>query len=262
MPPILVAVALVVSQQTAPAASAAPELTADQIVDKALARGGVTMRQGTATLQMTIEGAKGDVKQRTLEIKAMKGPDGLTKSLVRFSKPADVAGISFLVIEKKDALPDQYVYVPAAKVVRRVAAGNAGSSFFGSDFAFADLMPLPTSERDKVSFARLPDADVGGQPVHVIEATPLVEGAPYGKLISYVHREHLIPVQIDFFDGKKQPLKTMKVKKLKKVKGDLIPVELTMKNLQAGTKTTLIIEDPNPDAVLGDADFTEEAMQR
>lgn len=239
----------------------ADDLTVDQIIEKALAKGQVGFDRGTATLKMDIYNAKGEVKSRTLELKAVR-ENGLVRSLVKFTKPAEVAGIAFLVLEKKDQLPDQYVYVPAAKVVRRVAAGNASSSFFGSDFAFVDLMPLPPSERDQVDLKRLDDADVGGQPTYVIEAKFRVEGAPYGKLITYVHQKHLIPLKIDFFDTQMKPLKTLKIKKLKKLKGELVPVEMVMKNVQTGTQTVLVVADPDPDAKLSPSDFTEEAMQR
>lgn len=251
------------SQQAQPVRVAqADKISADDIINKALEKGNVGFSQGTATLKMDITNARGEVKSRTLDLKAMKDEDGLVRSLVKFTKPAEVAGISFLVLEKKDALPDQYVYVPAAKVVRRVAAGNSSSSFFGSDFAFIDLMPLPPSERDKVAVTRLADQKVGGQPAYVIEAIPKVEGAPYGKLVTYVHQKHLIPLKIDFFDDKMKPLKVLKVRKLKKLQGELVPIELVMRNVQVGSQTLLTIKKPNPKAKLSPSDFTEEAMQR
>src|SRR5581483_4805929 len=86
------------------------DLTAEQIVQKALDKGAVGFKQGTATLQMTITSPKGDPKERTLEIAALRGADGLIKTMVKFTKPADVNGTAFLVIQKKDALPDEYVY--------------------------------------------------------------------------------------------------------------------------------------------------------
>ena len=240
----------------------AETLSADQLIDKALSQGTVGLDQGTAVMKMTITNQRGESKSRTLDLNVMKNKNGLVKSMIKFQKPAEVAGISFLVIEKKDALPDQYVYVPAAKVVRRVAAGNASSSFFGSDFSFVDLMPLPTNQRDQVSVKRLPDAKVGGQPAYVIEAIPMVEGAPYGKLVTYLHQKYYSVLKIEFFDGDKQPLKTLKIRKFKKIKGELVPVELTMTNVQKGSKTKLEIIDPNPDAKLSESNFTQEAMQR
>jgi Outer membrane lipoprotein-sorting protein len=258
--PMLLPVLL--SSTMASVSHAQAELSVDQIIDRALEKGMVGLKQGTATLRMDITNERQEVKSRTLEIKAMRSDDGLLRSMVKFQKPAEVAGIAFLVIEKKDALPDQYVYVPAAKVVRRVAPGNASSSFFGSDIAFIDLMPLPKSERDKVDMKRLPDTKVGDQPVFVIQVIPKVEGAPYGKLLLYVHQTHMVPLKIEFFDGQQKPLKTLKVKKLKPLAGSFLPVEATMKNLQKGTQTDLIVMDPDPNAKLGPSDFTEEAMQR
>jgi hypothetical protein len=260
---LAVSAALAAAEGEAPVRVAqADKISADDIINKALEKGNVGFSQGTATLKMDITNARGEVKSRTLDLRAMKDDAGLVRSLVKFTKPAEVAGISFLVLEKKDALPDQYVYVPAAKVVRRVAAGNSSSSFFGSDFAFVDLMPLPPSERDKVAVTRLPDQKVGGQLAYVIEAIPKVEGAPYGKLVTYVHQKHLIPLKIDFFDDKMKPLKVLKVRKLKKLQGELVPIELVMRNVQVGSQTLLTIKNPNPKAKLSPSDFTEEAMQR
>lgn len=244
------------------AAKPAPaELTADAIVEKALGKGAVGFKQGAASLKMTIVSAKGESKERSLDVKAMRGADGMLKTMVKFTRPADVNGTAFLVVEKKDALPDQYVYVPKARVVRRTAAGNATSSFFGSDFTYGDLMPLPLSQRDKIAITKLPDADVGGQPVHVLEVTPRIEGSPYGKVVAHVHKEFLVPLKIEFFDPAGQPLKTLRVKKLQKVNNEQVPVELEMK-AASGSRTELVLEKVDPDAKLLESDFTEEAMQR
>ena len=250
-----------VTTSAAYAQKGAKELAADEIVEKALSKGAVGFRQGTATIKMTIVSAKGEAKERTLDVKAMRGEDGMLKSMVKFTKPADVNGTSFLVVEKKDALPDQYVYVPKAKVVRRIAAGNASSTFFGSDFTYGDLMPLPMSEKDKIKIEKLEDAEVGGQPVHVLEVTPKIEGAPYGKLVAHVHKEFMVPLKIEFFDPKMAPLKTLRVKKLQKVNNEQVPVELEMKAVN-GARTELVLEKVDPQAKLLESDFTEEAMQR
>ena len=151
--------------------------------------------------------------------------------------------------------------MPKAKVVRRIAAGNATSTFFGSDFTFGDLMPLPMTQKDKIQIDKLPDGDVGGQPVHVISIIPKIEGSPYGKVMAYVHKDLLIPLKIEFFDNAMKPLKTLRVKKLQKVEGETVPVEVEMK-AEAGSKTEIVLETVEPNLKLSDSDFTEEAMQR
>ena len=236
------------------------ELSADDIVEKALNKGAVGFKQGTAVLKMTIVSAQGVSKERNLEIKAMRN-DGLLKSMVKFTKPADVNGTAFLVVEKKDALPDQYVYTPKMKVVRRIAAGNASSTFFGSDFTYGDLMPIPMSGKDKVKNVRLDDTEIGGQPAYVLELTPKIDGAPYGRVVAYVHKEFLVPLKIEFFDTANKALKTLRVRKLQKVNGEQVPVDVEMK-AESGSSTQLLIEQMDPNAKLNDNDFTEEAMQR
>ena len=258
---LLVACAFALSVPAFAQKGPAKELSAEEIVEKALGKGAVGFKQGTATIKMTIVSAKGEAKERTLEVKAMRGEDQMLKSMVKFTKPADVNGTSFLVVEKKDALPDQYVFVPKSKVVRRIAAGNASSTFFGSDFTYGDLMPLPMSQKENIAIEKLPDGDVGGQPVYVLTVTPKIDGAPYGKIIAHVHKEHLVPLKIEFFDTKQQAMKTLRVKKLQKVNKEQVPVELEMKAV-SGARTELVLEKVDPEAKLLESDFTEEAMQR
>ena len=124
-------------------------------------------------------------------------------------------------------------------------------------------MPLPASQKDSVKLTRLPDVEVGGRKTYVIETVPTVDGSPYGKVISYIDQKSLVPLKVEFFDPSKKPLKTLRIKKMKKMKdGSLLPVVLQMKNVQKGSKTILEIQKPNPRAKLSDSDFTEEAMQR
>lgn len=259
---LLAGAASVVAPQVAHATKPAPELSAQQIVDQALSQGIVGFEQGTATMRMVITNARGEVKDRTLAVKARKTKAGEFNFLVKFEKPAEVAGIAFLVKEKKAALPDQYVYIPAAKTVRQVAAGSANASFFGSDLTYADLMPLPVDEKGNVQMKRLPDAKVGGIPVYVIEVLPKVQGSPYGKVVVHVHQKAMMPLKVEYFDPDMKALKTLSMKKLKKQDGRLVPVKLQMKNVQKGSKTVLTLMNVDQKAKLSDADFTQEAMQR
>ena len=53
-----------------------------------------------------------------------KTKEGLAQTMVRFEKPAAVKGTSFLVRERSGRCPT-ILFVPATKVVRRIAAGNS-----------------------------------------------------------------------------------------------------------------------------------------
>jgi outer membrane lipoprotein-sorting protein len=244
------------------AASTGESMTAEQILDKALESGAIGFSKGTANLDMLITDAKGNSKQRTMAVKAMTGDDNMLKIMLKFTRPAEVAGMGFLVIQNKNALADQFIYMPAARVTKRVAAGQASGSLFGSDFAYVDLMPLNPTERESAKMTRLDDAKVAGRRAYVISTDIDVVGSPYSKLITYVDAEHLVPLRIEFFDPDGKPLKTLKVKALKKVEKRLIPTKLSMANAQKGTETIVQVRDIQPDAPLSASDFTEEALQR
>lgn len=245
----------------APSAARADELTAQNILDKALENGSIGFSKGSAVIEMLIEDEKGRAKERVIDVKAMKDDDGL-KTLLKFQRPAEVAGMGFLVVEKDGSLPDQFLYMPAARVTRRVPATNAGGSLFGSDFAYADLMPLPAKDAEDVTSIRLADDKVSGRPTYVIQTDIPVTGSPYSRLVTYVDQTYLLPLRIDFFDADGKALKTLKVKELKKVDDRLLPTRLSMKNAQKGSSTEIRVRDIEPNAPLGPSDFTEEALQR
>ncbi len=234
----------------------------DAILKKAFAKSMFGTSQGTATINMLITSSEGHKKERVLLFKALSEKENLLQYLIKFLKPADLKGTAFLVKERKGQLPDQYVYVPAAKTVRRIAAGNATSSFFGSDFIYADLLPYPSDKKDDVSVKKLPDQQLGGQSVYVIEVTPKMAESPYGKLLLYIEKAQSIAAKIDFFDKAGQPLKVLKVRKLKKIEGNFVPVDIEMKNLQTKSSTIITVDNIDPKAKLSPNDFTEAAMQR
>ncbi|MEW5853805.1 MAG: outer membrane lipoprotein-sorting protein [Myxococcota bacterium] len=250
----------------APAASAAPGkvMSAQDIVTVAFDRNGSFYTNVKAGLRMTLTTAKGEQKVRDLEIRGIRTADGSVRTLVRFRSPADVAGTTFLVMQNPSGPPDQYLYLPNLKKVRRIAAGQASQSFMGSDFTFLDMSPVPAARADEVSYNRLPDAEIGGQPVYVVEVTPKLQGSPYSRVVVHVHKEHLIPLKVEFFDAVGAPLKTLSVKKLKKLKSSdgskVVPLESEMRNLQKGSATVMSLEDVDLEAKLNPEDFTPAAL--
>lgn len=240
-------------------AQKASELDAAAIVRKAMARNLLGLA-GTAHANMVIHTARGETKNRDLDVRLMRNSAGLQRALLTFRNPPEVAGTAFLVIERPEGIPDQYFYLPALKKVRRIAAGQATDTFMGSDFTFMDLSPIPKDSDQLTTYKRLEDTDVGGQPAYVIEAQIKIPGSPYSKIVTSVHRTQLVPLKIEFFDLFGKPLKVAQIKKLKKIDGKLIPIELEMKNQQKGSSTLLLLKELDLKAKLEEAEFTPEAM--
>lgn len=244
----------------APAAAPEPAMDAAGIVQKAMTRNLFGL-SGTANATMEVHTARGETKTRDLAVKLMRSEAGLQRAMVTFRSPVEVAGTAFLVVERPEGPPDQYLYLPALKKVRRIAAGQATDSFMGSDFSFLDLSPLPQGSAGEIEFKRLEDSTVGGQPAYMIEALAKIPGSPYSRVLTAIHREHLVPLKLEFFDAAGKPLKTLTMKKLKKIDGKLIPVELEMKSQQKGSWTVLSLTELNLSAKPAEAEFTPEAMQ-
>jgi hypothetical protein len=250
---------LLASLAATPTPSPSAELDAATIVKKAMARNLFGL-SGTAHATMVIHTQRGEEKTRDLDVKLMRNAAGLQRALISFRSPVEVAGTAFLVLERPEGNPDQYLFLPALKKVRRIAAGQATDSFMGSDFTYLDLSPLPQGSANQVEYKKLANQDVGGQPAFVIEAIAKIPGSPYSKVITSIHRDHLVPLRIEFFDQLGKPLKVVMMKKLKKVEGKLIPVEMEMRNQQKNSWTTLALNELNLKIKLSEEEFTPESL--
>jgi len=63
--------------------------------------------------------------------------------MTRFVQPADIKGTGFLQSENSAADDDIWVYLPALGKTRRLASNNKRDSFFGTDFAYGDILLPP-----------------------------------------------------------------------------------------------------------------------
>src|SRR4030067_583622 len=64
---------------------------------------------------------------------------GDQKYFILFLRPADVRDMTFLVWKYPLQDSDRWLYIPAIKLVKRIAANDKRSSFVGSDFSYEDV---------------------------------------------------------------------------------------------------------------------------
>lgn len=117
----------------------------------------------------------------------------LSKVVVRLSVPADLRGLSYLLIEREKQT-DMFAYFPALKLVRRVTGRHSA----GSDFSFEDVQRLH-NVAVKGQWIRLADEEVAGRVSYVIEtqAAPAEEPA-YDKTLSYVDQASCVAIKTVF----------------------------------------------------------------
>lgn len=230
----------------------AEDLSAQQIVDKTLERNTFGYDNAVVRLKLDITTSKGTERTRSIEMRALER-DGLGKTLVRFLAPADVAGTVFLVQENKDRDNDQYLYLPAFNKVKRISGSQRDQKFMGTDFTYADM---ESQNLRKSKLQRLADTSVGDNAVYVIEAMPLIEqDGQYGKTVSYVHRESFVPIKIEFFDKNMKLLKVLTVARLEKRDTRWVVSDVTLKDVQNGSHTRMLVEKIDFSTPLRDSEF-------
>jgi hypothetical protein len=170
----------------------------------------------------------------------------LSKTLVRYTDPFDLRFSGYLVVNNDERQNDQFVYLNARRKVRRVNLRE--EAVFGTDFSFEDIVPNEVEDAD---YTRLPDQDLEGRRMFVVELVPKKhENSKYSKIETHVEKSSCVPLFTRYWDEKDVEVKQLRVvaEKIKTIDGVHWPMELTMKNLQLESFTTLLVEklDANP----------------
>jgi hypothetical protein len=92
-------------------------------------------------LLLRLVSKSGAVKERRVTRFTMNGADDLNKILIRFLAPRDVENTALLTWEAKDGNDDQWLYLPATRNPKRIAAAGKKNRFMGTDFTYEDLRP-------------------------------------------------------------------------------------------------------------------------
>jgi hypothetical protein len=206
----------------------------------------------------------GAVKERKVVLYTLAGPDDLRKSLIRFLAPRDVENTALLTWEAKDGNDDQWLYLPATRKPKRIAASARKNQFMGTDFAFEDLRPEnPAVHR----YALVGTETVEGQECLVIDAVPATErqaaDSGYSRRRLWIRKDSLVAVKREYYDKQGKLEKVEARRKSVNVTGSVWRVdEVEMHDVQNGTKTILLVESRRFNAGLTDSFFTEAELTR
>jgi outer membrane lipoprotein-sorting protein len=221
-------------------------------------------RDEEETLAVKIVDKRGAVKQRRLMRYTVTAPDGLTKVLVRFVAPRDIANTGLLIWEARDGDDDQWLYLPGVKKVKRIAASGKKNRFLGTDFAFEDMRPEAIAAHRYESAG---SETLDGQDCWVIEAFPATErqaaDSGYSKRKLWVRKDITQIVKREYYDTKGRLEKVQTDRRLVNVRGALWRAdEIEMHDVQSNGRTVLTLEKRALDAGLKESLFTETELAR
>lgn len=244
------------------AAKPLKELTAKQIMQSMIDRDEGTTREQTITMQLIA--SSGHTRTRQAHAVSKKYGD-TTKSRIRFLAPASLKNTAMLTIDEKDTvIDDQWVYIPGLNTIRKIAAGDQKSSFFGTDLIYADL----TRRRiEDYSYKRLADKNYKGVLHYQVEATPNAaeqDVTGYKKMVVLVHPTSWLPTKTlaHLVDGSH---KITEINATDTIKSYVTPTRMTVGRIKSGGlahKSVFEYGDIRINEPVDDAVFTQDALRK
>ena len=208
---------------------------------------------------MTLVNANGQERQRTMKSMVLE-KEGGDKSLMEFLTPADVKGTKFLSYEHADKDDDQWLYLPALKRVKRIASKNKTGSFMGSEFSYEDLSAFNIDKYNYSGDAQ--EVVVDGKKMYKSERTPNTKNSGYTKNVAWTTQDTLLTQKVDYYDRKKELLKTATFENYKKIDGVWRVGKITMINHQNDKKTILEWKNETIKNGLKDKNFNKRVLKR
>jgi len=218
--------------------------------------------RGTSThalVSMDLIDKRGNVSTRILELYSKKNNDQKLNTMIVFHRPASVKDTRFLSIGHSDKVPEQWIYLPALKRVKRITTSDADQSFLGTDFTYADM---GANDIDKANYSLLREEIFENEQCWVIETIPLESaGSDYFRTVSWISKEMLLPVYMEMYDKHDKLIKKLTTENIEKIQDYWTPKTTTMLNVQTSHSTTLTMDKIVYDVNLPDGIFTSGFLQ-
>ncbi|MCC6809516.1 MAG: outer membrane lipoprotein-sorting protein [Deltaproteobacteria bacterium] len=243
-----------------PCVALADDPSAQQIADKAKDKNNtIGFDDATADIVLKVTTKSKEVRLRQMTIKSKKN-EGLSKSVVRFLAPPDVAGAAFLAIENKGRDNDQFLFLPALGKTKRISSSQRSQSFMGTDFSYGDFDGKYLSD---ANVTKLADETVDGAACYVLDSVPKeAQAGEYGKAKVWIEKSTFMVRKVEFYDKQSSLWKVLRVVKVKNIEGRTVIAESVMEDVKKGSKTEVQLGKIDFKAKIGDDEFTEKALSR
>ena len=239
--------------------SAAPAPNADDakaVVDEAQRRTESTSERYEGILKSFDAGGKMTEKRWTYE---RLGSHGQSKSVIRFSAPAEVKGVALLIVNHPDRSSDQWMWTPAIERDRRIALQDRSTRFFGTDFTFEDLEERDVNQYD---YMAMPDEVINGVPCWSIQSTPKqTKVSQYAKSVMWIRKDNYAYARIDLW-SKDAVVRRLTYSALREVQGIWTAHDLTMADLKRQSRTQLVLDGVQYNHPRRNEDFTLQALRQ
>ena len=246
--------------------TAAQEVTPAQIMARSQEAFLAAGNDMVARITMTLINKAGKERLRELTMLRKDLENGNQRYFMYFHQPADVRAMTFMVWKYPGRDDDRWLFVPAIKLVRRIAADDNRSSFVGSDFTYEDVSGRDVND-DTHSLLR--EEKLADRNCYVIQSVPKA-AADYAKRVSWIDKENSLPLKEEYQDAQGALFRVFTADKVENItvgegdKRQVLPTatQRTMKNVKSGHRTEVKLSSVTYNVGLKDEDFSERRMRR
>ncbi len=242
-----------------PSAALGQSLSAREILDKVLESDSFGLSSADVRARAVAKDELGSQRELSFTAKSRKYAPRLSRSLLRFTSPADIKGVGFLQLQKKDGDDDRHLFLPELKKSRRISGKMRGNAFMGTDFNYADLDRRDM--RDASATAKAGE-NLGKLACHHLDVQPTGGDAVYARLEIWVRKDNLVPLKTLMFNKAGVLLKTLQTQELKRIKGRWFITRSLMTNHAEHRTTELTLEEITPRDDADDEAFTVRNLEK
>lgn len=217
-------------------------------------------RDDTVTGEMIIGKNERTEAQYRFTLARLEGDEQRgTRVLIKIESPPDLRGTALLSVQNLEGRDDQWIYLPALKSLKRVAATSRKGRFADSELTYEDLLPPRLGDESYELIQTVPCKE---QTCYLIAATPMGPSQYKRKLI-WIEKDRLITQKIECYDKREILTKRMVFSDYHASgaqPGTLRPHFIQVYNLTNQRFTNLSVKDLKIGTGLTPGDFTKDRL--
>jgi len=187
------------------------------------------------------------------------GSHGNSKTILRFTLPAEVKGVALLVANHPDRASDQWMWTPGIERDRRIALQDRSQRFFGTDFSFEDM---EERDVDQFDYSLAGEETIDGAACWKVESVPRqTKTSQYTRSIVWVRKDNYTIARIDSF-VKAETVRRLTYSDIQNIQGIWTARRLEMADLRRGSRTRLTLDKLAYNVPMKEEDFTLQALRR
>lgn len=208
-------------------------------------------------LTIHIRDGKGNDRLRKIEM-ASRDFNGVNKTIIRFTAPADVALTALLIYDYDAKDDDMWIYMPAIRKVRRIVSTERGKSFMGSEFTNADMSKPDQSD---FNYTLAGAVELNGKSCFKVEAAgkdkAIQAACGFSKQISYIDKENYLCYKVDFYNSAGKLHRVQTISDYKSLSpGKYLARSMKMENVINGRISEMLVTSHSPSTKLPESAFT------